>query len=223
MKTFLVCALEPSANLHLKEVLKAYKKDFGEFELHGIYDESLCKEFDLNSKPLYSSHEFSAMGFIEVLPLIFKAKKAIKELVNLTLSQTMDAVLCIDSPAFNIPFAKALKKAGNKIPRIYYILPQVWAWKKGRIPIIESHFDILASILPFDNQFFNKSTYIGHPLLDEIKEFKNQEDINHTFSKKDDEKTIAFLPGSRRSEIRRLMPIFKELSQKFKGEKILCV
>ncbi|HED0426656.1 TPA: lipid-A-disaccharide synthase, partial [Campylobacter jejuni] len=55
MKTFLVCALEPSANLHLKEVLKAYKKDFGEFELHGIYDENLCKEFDLNSKPLYSS------------------------------------------------------------------------------------------------------------------------------------------------------------------------
>ncbi|EJW2993919.1 lipid-A-disaccharide synthase, partial [Campylobacter jejuni] len=223
MKTFLVCALEPSANLHLKEVLKAYKKDFGEFELHGIYDESLCKEFDLNSKPLYSSHEFSAMGFIEVLPLIFKAKKAIKELANLSFTQKINGILCIDSPAFNIPFAKALKKAGSKIPHIYYILPQVWAWKKGRIPIIESHFDILASILPFDNQFFNKSTYIGHPLLDEIKEFKNQEDINHTFSKKDDEKTIAFLPGSRRSEIRRLMPIFKELSQKFKGEKILCV
>ncbi len=91
--------------------------------------------------------------------------------------------------------------------------------EKGRIPIIESHFDILASILPFDNQFFNKSTYVGHPLLDEIKEFKNQEDINHTFSKKDDEKTIAFLPGSRRSEIRRLMPIFKELSQNLRVKK----
>lgn len=75
MKTFLVCALEPSANLHLKEVLKAYKKDFGEFELHGIYDESLCKEFDLNSKPLYSSHEFSAMGFIEVFTFDFQSKK----------------------------------------------------------------------------------------------------------------------------------------------------
>ncbi|EPO4956475.1 lipid-A-disaccharide synthase, partial [Campylobacter jejuni] len=152
MKTFLVCALEPSANLHLKEVLKAYKKDFGEFELYGIYDESLCQEFTLNSKPLYSSHEFSAMGFIEVLPLIFKAKEAIKKLVNLSFTQKINGILCIDSPAFNIPFAKALKKAGSKIPRIYYILPQVWAWKKGRIPIIESHFDILASILPFDNQ-----------------------------------------------------------------------
>ncbi|EAK6249423.1 lipid-A-disaccharide synthase [Campylobacter jejuni] len=223
MKTFLVCALEPSANLHLKEVLKAYKNEYKEFDLVGIYDESLCKEFSLNSKPLYSSHEFSAMGFIEVLPLILKAKKAIKELVNLSLTQKVDAILCIDSPAFNIPFAKALKKANSKAKRIYYILPQVWAWKKGRIPIIESHFDILASILPFDSEFFSKSTYVGHPLLDEIKEFKNQEDINHTFSKKDDEKTIAFLPGSRHSEIRHLMPIFKELSQKFKSEKILCV
>ncbi|EKE4175655.1 lipid-A-disaccharide synthase, partial [Campylobacter jejuni] len=223
MKTFLVCALEPSANLHLKEVLKVYKNEYKEFDLVGIYDENLCKEFDLNSKPLYSSHEFSAMGFIEVLPLIFKAKKAIRELVNLSLTQKIDVILCIDSPAFNIPFAKALKKAGSKIPRIYYILPQVWAWKKGRIPIIESHFDVLASILPFDSEFFSKSTYVGHPLLDEIKEFKNEDDINNILSKKDDEKTIAFLPGSRRSEIRRLMPIFKELSQKFKGEKILCI
>lgn len=107
MKSFLVCALEPSANLHLKEILKAYTENFGKLELYGIYDENLCKEFALNSKPLYSSHEFSAMGFIEVLPLIFKAKKAIKELVNLSLTQKIDRVLCIDSPAFNIPFAKA--------------------------------------------------------------------------------------------------------------------
>lgn len=223
MKIFLVCALEPSANLHLKEVLKAYKNEYKEFDLVGIYDESLCKEFSLNSKPLYSSHEFSAMGFIEVLPLILKAKKAIKELVNLTFSQKIDAILCIDSPAFNIPFAKALKKANSKIKRIYYILPQVWAWKKGRIPIIESHFDVLASILPFDDKFFSKSTYVGHPLLDEIKEFKGEDDIKNTLSKKDNEKIIAFLPGSRKSEIKRLMPIFKQLSTKFNGEKILCV
>lgn len=221
MKSFLVCALEPSANLHLKEILKAYTENFGKLELYGIYDENLCKEFALNSKPLYSSHEFSAMGFIEVLPLIFKAKKAIKELVNLSLTQKIDRVLCIDSPAFNIPFAKALKKAKSKIQRIYYILPQVWAWKKGRIPIIESHFDILASILPFDEKFFSKSIYVGHPLLDEIKEFKDANDIKALLSKK--EKIIAFLPGSRKSEIQRLMPVFKELSTQIQGEKILCV
>lgn len=223
MKSFLVCALEPSANLHLKEVLKTYKQEFGEFELFGIYDENLCQEFALSSKPLYSSHEFSAMGFVEIVPLIFKAKRAIKELVDLSFTQKMDAILCIDSPAFNIPFAKALKKANSKVKRIYYILPQVWAWKKGRIPIIEAHFDILGSILPLDEKFFNKSIYLGHPLLDEIKEFKDAKAINTLLSKRENEKIIAFLPGSRKSEIVRLMPIFRELAKKFQGEKILCI
>ena len=269
-KSFLVTALEPSANLHLKEVLKAFWAEFGEFELCGIYDENLCAEFeanlkqkskenfsknsqeilDLNSapnpqeplnlgdtpnskgvkinKPLYSSHEFSAMGFVEVLPLIFKAKRAIKELTSLALQRQnaqkpFDAVLCIDSPAFNIPFAKALNAAGVRAKKIYYILPQVWAWKKGRIPIIEANFDELASILPFDGQFFSKSTFVGHPLLDELKEFKDESDFETILSKEESKKTLSFLPGSRRSEIKRLMPVFRELALNFKGEKILCV
>lgn len=263
-KSFLVTALEPSANLHLKEVLKAFWAEFGEFELCGIYDENLCAEFETNlkqkskenfsenpqeplnlgdtpnskgakiNKPLYSSHEFSAMGFVEVLPLIFKAKRAIKELVSLALEKQnansstnspkpFDAVLCIDSPAFNIPFAKALNAAGVRAKKIYYILPQVWAWKKGRIPIIEANFDELASILPFDGQFFGKSTFVGHPLLDELKEFKDESDFETILSKEESKKTLSFLPGSRRSEIKRLMPVFRELALNFKGEKILCV
>lgn len=269
-KSFLVTALEPSANLHLKEVLKAFWAEFGEFELCGIYDENLCAEFEANlkqkskenfsensqetlnlnsapnpqeplnlgdtpnskgvkiNKPLYSSHEFSAMGFVEVLPLIFKAKRAIKELTSLALQRQnaqkpFDAVLCIDSPAFNIPFAKALNAAGVRAKKIYYILPQVWAWKKGRIPIIEANFDELASILPFDGQFFSKSTFVGHPLLDELKEFKDESDFETILSKEESKKTLSFLPGSRRSEIKRLMPVFRELALNFKGEKILCV
>lgn len=266
----LVTALEPSANLHLKEVLKAFWAEFGEFELCGIYDENLCAEFEANlkqkskenfsensqktlnlnsapnsqeplnlgdmpnskgvkiNKPLYSSHEFSAMGFVEVLPLIFKAKRAIKELTSLALQRQnaqkpFDTVLCIDSPAFNIPFAKALNAAGVRTKKIYYILPQVWAWKKRRIPIIEANFDELASILPFDGQFFSKSTFVGHPLLDELKEFKDESDFEMILSKEESKKTLSFLPGSRRSEIKRLMPVFKELALNFKGEKILCV
>ncbi|KAA6227230.1 MULTISPECIES: lipid-A-disaccharide synthase [unclassified Campylobacter] len=226
-KKFLVCALEASANLHLKELLNAYKNSYGEFELYGIFDEKLCDEFKLENKPFYSSHEFSAMGFVEILPLIFKAKMAIKKLVSFILEYeknlSLNCVLFIDSPAFNIPLAKALKKANSKTKRIYYILPQVWAWKKGRIPIIESHFDKLASILPFDNQFFSKSTYVGHPLLDEIKDIKSDKDKENLLAKKDDEKIIAFLPGSRNSEIKRLMPIFKDLARNFKGTKLLCV
>ena len=289
MKTFLVTALEASANLHLKEVLKALSSEFSKarlessaesengarlensvelesvanLEICGIYDESLCKEFAFMSKPLYSSHEFSAMGFVEVLPLIFKAKRAIKELTHLALqgqnsnlnpqnenfapsnayfqvahnegkmsanssqiqkpSKPFDAVLCIDSPAFNIPLARSLNSAGIKAKKIYYILPQVWAWKRGRVPIIEANFDTLASILPFDKHFFSKSTFVGHPLLDELKEFKNEADIEALLNKEEDEKVVSFLPGSRKGEIKRLMPVFRDLALNFKGEKILCV
>ena len=220
-KKLLVIALEPSANLHLKEFLK-YLQKYTKFKIYGIFDKNLCQEFDQN-KPLYDSNEFNAMGFIEVLPLIFKALKAIKDLIHLAKNIQLDVLLCIDSPAFNIPLAKALNKNNINIKKIYYILPQVWAWKKNRINIIEKNFDILASILPFDQNFFNKSIYVGHPLLDEIKEFKDQKNIENIYNKNINEKIIAFLPGSRKSEIKRLMPIFKELASKFKGEKLLCV
>ena len=256
-QSFLITALEPSANLHLRELLKALSAEFSsaelknkvELEICGIYDESLCAEFGFVGKPIYSSHEFSAMGFVEVLPLIFKAKRAIKALTQLALERQnansfmdchepsdsrndkaganlqkpFDAILCIDSPAFNIPFAKALNEAGVRAKKIYYILPQVWAWKKGRIPVIEANFDELASILPFDAQFFGKSTFVGHPLLDEIKDFKSAEQMQSILHKEEHKKIISFLPGSRRSEIVRLMPVFRELATNFKGEKILCV
>ncbi|MCZ6111600.1 lipid-A-disaccharide synthase [Campylobacter ureolyticus] len=189
----LVSSLEPSANLHLGYILKNLEN----YELKGIFDPKF-------GKPLLASSEFSAMGFVEVLPLIFKAKRAIKEMVKL--ARECDVVLLIDSPAFNLPLAKALKKEGVKAKITYYILPQVWAWKKKRVKKVEAFCDNLASILPFDEKFYSKSTFVGHPLLDQIKSFKDD------YTPK---KTIAFLPGSRKAEIKRLMPIFRELVCKF--------
>lgn len=201
-KQILVSSLEPSANLHLSEVLKYLEG----YEIKGIFDPKF-------GTPYLASSEFSAMGFVEVLPLVFKAKKAIKEMVKL--AKNVDQILLIDSPAFNIPLAKAIKKAGIKTHIIYYILPKVWAWKKGRIKKIEKYCDTLASILPFDDKYFSKATYVGNPLLDEIKVKKDDYSQN---------KIIAFLPGSRKAEITRLMPIYRELLPKFEGfEKILVM
>ena len=198
----LVSALEPSANLHLKEILKNFE---GEFELMGIFSEEL-------GTPYMKSSEFSAMGFIEVLPLIFKAKKAMK--VMSQMAKEADAVLLIDSPAFNLPLAKAIKEAGAKVAVTYYILPQVWAWKPKRVSVVERYCDNLASILPFDAKFYNRSTYVGHPLMDEIKLKK----ASLSSSGK-----VAFLPGSRRSEISRLMPVYRELAKKIEAKRLLVV
>ena len=197
----LVSALEPSANLHLDMVLDNLK----EYELSGIFD----KKF---GTPLYPSSDFSVMGFLDVLPKIKKAKRAIKEMASL--SEKADVVLLIDSPAFNLPLAKAIKEKNHLTKIVYYILPQVWAWKAKRVAKVEKYCDSLASILPFKQKFYNKALYVGHPLLDEIKEYKNGVTKNGI---------VAFLPGSRKSEIKSLIKIFKEAAKEIEEKKILVI
>ncbi|MBN7288181.1 MULTISPECIES: lipid-A-disaccharide synthase [Campylobacter] len=202
MRKILVCALEPSANLHLKEILANFDEPY---ELVGIFSENL-------GSPYMKSSEFSAMGFVEILPLIFKAKRAMKQMKEF--AKEVDAVLLIDSPAFNLPLARAIKEAGIKTPITYYILPQVWAWKPKRVAIVQRYCDHLASILPFDAKFYDRATYVGHPLLDEIK-------VRKTALERSGK--VAFLPGSRKSEITRLMPVYKELARDIGAKKLLVV
>jgi len=194
----LVSSLEPSANLHLSEILKREK-----FDIVGIFDEKF-------GNPIYSSKEFSVMGFIDVIPKILQAKKAIKELA--ILSKQCDKVLLIDGPSFNIPLAKEIKKTNPNIEIIYYILPKVWAWKKGRIKTINQYIDKKAYIFPFEKEYWNEG-YVGNPLLDEITTFRDEKIYNQ----------IAFLAGSRKSEIKSLMPIFREIAKKIDSKKILVV
>jgi len=197
----LISALEPSANLHLEPILEKLK----DTTINGIFDE----KFGI---PLYKSSEFSVMGIMDVLPKIFKAKEAIKEMVFL--ADNADTILLIDSPAFNIPLAKAIKEKYPNKKIVYYILPKVWAWKKNRVKKVEAYCDVLASIFPFEDQFYNKSIYVGNPLLDEITTFK---DPNKDYDR------VSFLPGSRKSEIKKLMPVFKEVAQKIDKQKTLIV
>jgi len=198
----LVSALEPSANAHLRPILNGLK----EVQLYGIFDEAY-------GRPMLSSSAFSVMGFWDVLPKIASAKKAIKELAKLSLH--VDKVLLIDSPAFNLPLAKAIKECNPNVQITYYILPQVWAWKEKRVAKVEKYCDNLASILPFENQWYQKATYVGHPLLDSLPEARREPLAKRA--------PIAFLPGSRPKEIGRLMPIYKEIAPKFEGEKLLAI
>lgn len=200
-KKLLISSLEPSANLHLAEILKHLK----ESEILGIFDERF-------GSPYLKSSEFSAMGFLGVASLYFKAKRALKDMVQM--SKTVDNVLLIDSPAFNLPLARAIKEAGIKTQITYYILPKVWAWKPKRAALIDKYCDNVASIFPFEDKFFTRSIYVGNPLLDELKFKKDSVESSDK---------VAFLPGSRRGEITRLMPIYREVAKEIKAEKLLVV
>ena len=197
----LISALEPSGNLHMEPILASLES----YELYGIFDERF-------GEPLLPSSAFSIMGFIDAIPKIRLAKKAIKDMAQMSLH--VDKVILIDSPAFNLPLAKAIKEINPNVQIIYYILPQVWAWKEKRVAKVERYCDILASILPFEQEFYNRAKYVGHPLLDEISKYKE---------KYEDTGYIAYLPGSRKSEIKKLMPIYKELAKKINKNNILVI
>ncbi len=197
----LVSCLEASANLHLRPILD----ELGEYELSGIFDESF-------GDPYMKSSDFSVMGFIDVVGKIPQAKRAIKDMADM--SKGVDGVLLIDSPAFNLPLSKQIRKVNPKAKITYYILPQVWAWKPKRVKKVEALCDNLASILPFEQNFYSKATFVGHPLLDELKVQKQS--LSHGG-------IVAFLAGSRKSEIKKLMPIFRKVAKQIDAKPLLVV
>ena len=198
----LVSALEPSSNLHLKEVLK-YTENV---ELIGIYD----KNISTRHKPLYDISDMAIMGVVDAIKKIRWFFKVADDMVEL--AKDADKILLMDGSGFNLPLAKKLKKAYPNKEIIYYILPQVWASRKGRVKKLEAYCDKLLGILPFEIEYYNKATYVGHPLLDEI-----------TTNYKAQKGTITYMPGSRRAEVTKLMPIFRELKKQLKDKKAILV
>ncbi len=197
----LVSALEPSSNLHLKEVLKHTH----DVELMGIYDKSL-------GNPLYDISEMAIMGVVDAVKKLRWFFKVADEMVEL--AADADKILLMDSSGFNLPLSKKLKTRYPDKEIIYYILPQVWASRPKRAKKLEQYCDRLLGILPFELSYYTqaKAQYIGHPLLDEITEIYDAASD-----------TIAFMPGSRKSEISRLLPIFKEVRKKLSNKKALLI
>ncbi len=190
MPTILVSALEASSNVHLEELRRNLPKDYrfiGVFEGNGA---------------LYSPREFSIMGFKDVIGRLGFLLKVHKEMVQL--AKQADMVLLMDASSFNIPLAKKIKKQDPHKKIMYYILPQVWAWKKWRAKTLEKYCDFLGAILPFEASYYQqKAQYVGHPLLDEIKYYKK--DIKG--------ETLVFMPGSRKSEIAKIFPLFVKVAR----------
>lgn len=202
----LVSALEHSANVHLTSLQKELGNDV---EFIGIFDQKL-------GNPIVDLQSLAIMGLVDAIKKIRYFFKLADEMVEL--AAEADKVLLIDSSGFHLPLAKKIKKRYPDKEIIYYILPQAWAWKKKRIPVLAKTVDKLASILPFEPAYYPPEAnieYVGHPLLDQITTFKEQ--LNSTI------KSIAYLPGSRKSEIRRLMPVFKELIETLKLEATIVI
>lgn len=151
----------------------------------------------------------AVMGFVEVMPRLPFFIGLRRRIVRM-LDQGPDAVLLVDYPGFNVGIAEAAHRRG--IPVVYYIAPQVWAWRKGRAARLADVTDRIAVILPFETEHFERhggnTTYVGHPLLDRADHVDTREAFLDRWGLDVDRPILALLPGSREQEIERHLSLF---------------
>ncbi len=208
---------EASGDLHAGKVACAIKKINPEFEIFGVGGEKMRK---CGVEIIYDISAISFIGFVDVL----KNLKKIIHFENLCkdalLSRKPDAVLLVDYPGFNLRFAKFAKENGFKV--FYYIAPQVWAWGRGRVNILRNYVDELFVIFRFEEEFFRrykvKAEFVGHPLLEDLKEveFLKAEDFfdKYEIEKK---KIVSFFPGSRTHEVRMMLETMMDAAEVIKN------
>jgi lipid-A-disaccharide synthase len=164
--------------------------------------------------------DLAFMGFVEVIANITTILKNISFCKDDILAYKPDALILIDYPGFNLRIAEFAKK--NQIKVIYYISPQVWAWKQSRVKKIKASVDCMLVILPFEEAFYKQHQYhvfyTGHPLLDAIEDIKGNSNTWQDFMHINllpNKPIIALLPGSRRQEISTMLPIMLQVEKDF--------
>ncbi len=161
---------------------------------------------------LYDISRLAVMGIIEVISRLKDIRSAMKTLEKQFEMNRPDLLILIDYPGFNLELARRAKK--YNIPVLYYISPKIWAWREGRITRIKKYVDRMAVILPFEKKYYKghgfEVDFVGNPLLDQVQptltsnEFKIQYGIDH------DATIIGIMPGSRKQEIAKILPVFME-------------
>lgn len=207
MKYYLIAG-EASGDLHGANLIHQLKKldEKAEFRAWGgdrIESEgaTLVKHF----------RELAFMGFTEVLMNLITILNNLKFCKKDILEFKPDILILIDYPGFNLRIAEFAH--ANDIKVFYYISPQIWAWKQSRIKIIKKVVDRMFVILPFEEGFYKKFnfevSFKGHPLLDEIEKFK----VDLSSLKQGNKKIIALLPGSRKQEVKTMLPVMIEATE----------
>lgn len=203
---FIICG-EQSADIHGALLSKHLKSLKPEVRIVGIGGKILK---DAGVEIYRDNSDLAVVGFWEVLKHYSKFKRLLKDVIDFIDKESFDTVILIDYPGFNLRLAEGLKN--NKAKVIYYISPQLWAWGFERLKIIKKYVDHILVIFEFEKEIYEKAgipvSYVGHPLIDTFNPDIPSEEFKKTIPVKNEEPLVAYLPGSRGTEIARLLPIY---------------
>ncbi len=200
---------EASGDLHGARLVEALQKLLPGARFCGMGGEELAAA---GVEILFDAGKISVMGIVEVVARgadIFRAQRILRRQLR---ARKPDLLIIIDLPDFNLLLASCAKKLG--IPVYYYICPQVWAWRSGRVKTLRQRVDGLGVILPFEESFYRDhgiaAHYVGHPLLDSVAVCKDRQQFLAENGLDSSRKYIGLLPGSRKREVAGLLPVFLE-------------
>ena len=202
----MIVAGEASGDLHGAYLMKAMKeKQNIPLFFYGIGGDKMAKE---GMQLVANAADMAVMGLTEVISRLWFIRKIMNMLKKSLENERPDLVVLIDYPGFNLALAKEAQKRGIAV--FYYISPKIWAWRSGRIKTIKRVVNHIALIFPFEEELYRragvKGTFVGHPLLDEIRINQTPEEIKKEMNLWEAEQIVALLPGSRKSEIQKLLP-----------------
>ena len=205
-KDVLIVAGEASADLHGSNLVRAIKRLDPTIGFYGIGGKQME---EAGVKILIPASDMAVVGLTEVFSKIPKIVKAHRTLKNLLKNRPPDLLIPIDYPGFNIHLAGLAKR--YKVPVLYYISPQVWAWRTGRVKKIAKRVDRMAVILPFEERFYRERgvdvEYVGHPLLDSLPQHLDRNEITRKMGLENAYPVLGLLPGSRNEEIGNHLPV----------------
>ena len=209
-KRIVIIAGEESGDIHASVLIKQLKTAHPKSIITGIGGKHMQ---DAGAELVADLARYGVTGFTEVLKYLKILRKAFLDIKRHLQAQKPDLLILVDYPGFNLRLAKyAKKELGIKI--LYYISPQIWAWKANRIHLIKQCVDRMAVILPFEKRIYEHAgvpvSFVGHPLVD-----KMSNTLDCDFSRKElglplQGQLIALLPGSRTNEIERHMPVLRD-------------
>ena len=204
----MIVAGEPSGDAHAAALVNAIKNLAGDNDVE-FFGSTGPLLRDAGVEPVVRSDDLAIMGLLEVgraLPRFWQALNLLKQAAA---SRRPDAVILVDWPEFNLRLARALHRIGIRV--IYYISPQLWAWRPYRVRSIARDVDLLLSILPFEKQWYEERgvahvEYVGHPLAGQVKPQFDRDEFSARMGLAPKRPIVSLLPGSRHKEVQRILP-----------------
>ncbi|HEY5347398.1 MAG TPA: lipid-A-disaccharide synthase [Rhizomicrobium sp.] len=225
LRLMLICG-EPSGDQLGAQLMAGLKVLDPGVEITGVGGRAMAAE---GLQSLFPLDATAVMGLREVVPAIPAILRRVRQATDFALAQKPDAVVLIDSPDFTHRIARRIKRLDPSIRTVNYVAPQVWASRPYRARAMAKYFDLVLALLPFETAFFEKyglrAVFVGHPVIERRARMTGGAELRIRLGIAADAPLLAVLPGSRTSEIRFLLPVFRAavalLAQRIAG--LVCV